>query len=242
MKKLLFILLLAAAGAMSAGAAEPYAADSVRAGRYEKFEDPGSGKWGYKLDGRATVELDGREIAIDRTGREVAMSAGETADMSARYDWFEDPATGKFGFKYKDREVIPAQFDEVDSFNEGLATVKIDGKWGFIDPSGKLVIPARYDNVWYFREGLAAVEINGKWGYIDPSGNMVIPTVYDYAFYMSEGFAPVVINEKWGYIDRSGKMVIPAKYDDAGSFTDGRASVELNGRTFTIDRSGREIQ
>ncbi len=42
MKKLLFILLLAAAGAMSAGAAEPYAADSVRPGRYENFEDPGA--------------------------------------------------------------------------------------------------------------------------------------------------------------------------------------------------------
>lgn len=110
MKKLFFILMLAAAGAMSAGAAAPFAADSVPA---------------------------------------------------APYDWFEDPATGKFGFKFNGREVIPAKFDEVDSFNEGLATVKINGKWGFIDPSGKLVIPARYDNVWYFREGLAAVEING---------------------------------------------------------------------------------
>ena len=71
MKKLLFILLLAAAGAMSAGAAEPYAADSVRPGRYEKFEDPGSGKWGYKLDGRASVELNGRTFTIDRSGREI---------------------------------------------------------------------------------------------------------------------------------------------------------------------------
>ena len=119
MKKLLLILLLAAAGAMSAGAAEPYAADSVRAGRYEKYEDPGSGKWGYKLDGRV---------------------------------------------------VIPAVYDWAGSFHDGLARVEANGKEGFINESGKVVIPAKYDDAGSFTDGRASVELNGRTFTIDRSG------------------------------------------------------------------------
>ena len=36
---------------------------------------------------------------------------------------------------------IQPQFDEATDFSEGLAAVKIGGKWGFVDKSGKFVIP-----------------------------------------------------------------------------------------------------
>ena len=43
------------------------------------------------------------------------------------------------------------------SFSEGLGEVEIDGKWGFINTSGKLVIPATFDSVSPFSGGLATV-------------------------------------------------------------------------------------
>lgn len=64
------------------------------------------------------------------------------------------------------KEVIPFIYDYLWNFSEGLASVELNGKWGFIDKTGKEVIPFIYDSVWYFSEGLAAVELNGKWGYI----------------------------------------------------------------------------
>ncbi|WP_093795394.1 WG repeat-containing protein [Sporomusa acidovorans] len=33
--------------------------------------------------------------------------------------------------------VIPAQFGDEDDFSEGLTAVMINGKWGFIDKTGK---------------------------------------------------------------------------------------------------------
>ncbi len=56
-------------------------------------------------------------------------------------------------------QVIPFKYDEAKSFSEGLALVKLNGKWGFIDKTGKEVgIPlGKYDNVMSFSEGLAAV-------------------------------------------------------------------------------------
>ncbi|EPZ6837230.1 WG repeat-containing protein, partial [Campylobacter coli] len=55
----------------------------------------------------------------------------------------------------------------------------LNGKWGFIDKSGKIVIESKFDDAWYFREGLAAVELNGKYGFIDKSGKIIAKPEFD---------------------------------------------------------------
>ena len=47
-------------------------------------------------------------------------------------------------------------------FHEGLISVRIDGKWGFINKDGEIVIETKYDSVTAFSCGLAAVGIGGK--------------------------------------------------------------------------------
>src|SRR5712692_7147714 len=67
-------------------------------------------------------------------------------------------------------------FADADNFSEDLAGVRIgdeeNGKWGYIDKTGKMIISPQFDQAWGFQEGLAAVKIhsedgNGKWGFID---------------------------------------------------------------------------
>jgi hypothetical protein len=62
----------------------------------------------------------------------------------------------------------------VRPFNEGLAAVKTDDGWGFIDTTGKLVIEPQFDNVGSFQDGLAFVSILGKEAYITKSGAFVV--------------------------------------------------------------------
>jgi len=62
----------------------------------------------------------------------------------------------------------------VRPFNEGLAAVKTDDGWGFIDTTGKLVIERQFDNVGSFQDGLAFVSILGKEAYITKSGAFVV--------------------------------------------------------------------
>lgn len=52
------------------------------------------------------------------------------------------------------------QFDELYPFSEGLAAVKKNDKFGFIDTKGKLIIPCQFDNVCAFSEGLSLVMDN----------------------------------------------------------------------------------
>ena len=66
--------------------------------------------------------------------------------------------------------MIPCKYDDAGYFNEGLASVRRNGKEGFINESGIEVIPCKYDEVAPFDEGLARVKLNGKWGTVNKSG------------------------------------------------------------------------
>ena len=136
----------------------------------------------------------------------------------------------------------PLKYDNAgDYFSEGLAVVELNGKYGFIDKSGKVVIPIKYDDAWSFSEGLAEVSLNWKYGFIDKSGKVIIPIKYDYAWSFSEGLAKVTLNWKYGFIDKSGKVIIPIKYDDAWAFSEGLAKVKLNGKWGFIDKTGKVV-
>ncbi len=137
--------------------------------------------------------------------------------------------------------VIPLKYDNAYDFSEGLAIVKLNGKYGFIDKTGKEVIPLKYDNADSFREGLAWVELNGKYSFIDKTGKEVFPLKYDFAFPFTEGLAVVELNGKHGYIDKTGNEVIPLKYDLALPFSEGMARVTLNGKDGFIDKTGKEV-
>jgi hypothetical protein len=82
----------------------------------------------------------------------------------------------KWGFiNQKGEFTIPALFDRVGSFAEGLASASISGesKSGYIDRLGKFVIEPKFDEAGEFSEGLAIARIFNEdleefeWGYID---------------------------------------------------------------------------
>ncbi len=65
------------------------------------------------------------------------------------------------------RSSIQLQFDGAYSFSEGVALVKMDDKYGYINSEGQVVIKQQYDDAGTgFSEGLVHVKIGEKWGYI----------------------------------------------------------------------------
>lgn len=65
------------------------------------------------------------------------------------------------------------QYDIVSSFSDGLAAVRKNNKWGFVDYYYALVIPLIYDEVGDFKEGKAIVKLNGTRIEIDKNGNEI---------------------------------------------------------------------
>ncbi len=110
-------------------------------------------------------------------------------------------------------------------FSEGLAPIKINDYWGFINTKGQIAIKPDLQFALWFKEGLAPVKIDGKWGYINKANKLVIKPQFTEALNFQDGLAAVSIKNKTGFINKSGKIVIPAQYDVAESFSNGLAKV-----------------
>ena len=71
-------------------------------------------------------------------------------------------------------------YDDIEPFCEGLAKVKYKGKYGYINPHGKVVFPIAYQEANNFNEeGNTLVKYKDKWGMIDTQGKTVLPFIYD---------------------------------------------------------------
>ena len=119
---------------------------------------------------------------------------------------------------------IVLNYDSACDFCEGMASVCRDGKWGFIDTSGREVVPCKYDCVDDFHEGMARVNIGGRWNLYRPER-------------MS------LCGGKTGFVDKTGREVILCQYLHAENFHDGFADVFVEkdgkGDYFLIDKSGQ---
>ena len=215
-------------------------------GKYGYIDRGGDEVTPFKYDnawdlykGAAKVMLNGKYGYLDNQGNE---------KYSPEYDiieYFDDE------FKYRiltdesdyldsnGNRIVPYEYEDFfvfDTIGEGLAAVKLNGKWGFINRQEDRVTPIKYDDVWKFKEGRAVVKLYGRYGYVDRYGDEVIPSIYDDAWDFNEGVAPVKLNGTFGYIDEDGNYVIPLMYEVALGFGQGLAPVKLNGKWGFISR------
>ena len=77
-------------------------------------------------------------------------------------------------------------------FSEGLISVKIDGKYGFADKTGRVIVEPQFEEAYRFSEGLAAARLKEQWGYIDKTGEWMIEPKYLEAHNFSDGLALVL--------------------------------------------------
>jgi hypothetical protein len=156
-----------------------------------------------------------------------------------------DPGPGAISllwgfFDKTGRLVIPAQYERIGAFSEGLCAVSIekDGKQecGYIDKAGTMVIKPRFDEGANFSEDLAAELVGNRTVFIDQKGNEVLHlpvgmriNVYSPDF--SEGLAAVQDSvdprHLIGYIDKTGAVVIKPQFDWAGEFSEGLAAIAI---------------
>lgn len=151
---------------------------------------------------------------------------------------------GKWGYLDPNgTAVIEPMYEDAAEFSEGLAAVRLEGVWNFIDTSEHTVIDCHgYETVQSFHEGLAAVKRNGLWGYINKQGQEVIPPRFEIAGSFRERVAVVKQGRLYGYIDRNGEWIIPPQFEYAVNFRDGKAKVRKEAKIHQIDKSGHSLQ
>lgn len=139
-------------------------------------------------------------------------------------------------------KVVSPKYDDIGTFNEGMARVTLNNKVGFINLNGKEIVPPKYDDVDAFSNGFALVRIGRKFGYIDKTGKEVVPLkYYNYVFEMSEGIVSFYVDGKYGFVNITGKEIVAPRYDEVGKFSEGMAWVKLGGKYGFVDKTGKEI-
>jgi uncharacterized protein (TIGR02145 family) len=117
----------------------------------------------------------------------------------------------------KGKIAINPQFEEAGIFRDGLALVKTggkDGKWGYIDKTGKYVITPVYKDAQNFSNGVTWVQMeNQSPMLIDKSGKTLLQIdslVYAYPF--SDGISLIGVysegQEISMFIDKKGKSAV----------------------------------
>lgn len=220
-------------------------------------------------EGLAVVELDGLYGVIDKNGKEIVPALyQEIKDFSEglavvklndkygfinregklviplKYNSAESFSKGKTLVRYANKNmyisVAGKEYEQIGDFLEGLAVVKSNGKYGFIDKTGKEVISLKYDEVENFREGLAKVVLNKKIGYISKIERIVIPIKYDYA-YREEGIIRGRIGKKSYIMTLKGKEYEYKGEVDYWTLQILYYKVGYNNKVGLIDIKGNEI-
>jgi hypothetical protein len=135
-----------------------------------------------------------------------------------------DKTNSKEVYQYADLKgnlIFQGEFEDAKPFSEGLAAVKMNGKYGFIDKNGEMKIAPQYLSVGIlsdgFSEGLASVEFeDGNWGFVDQNGQMAFKVGKSCALGDFHSGYEVFVNSRLKYCitDKSGKKVLNASYDD----------------------------
>ena len=138
-------------------------------------------------------------------------------------------------------EVVVPQYEEIlFSTLAPLMSVKLDGKSGVIDTTGKIVIPLVYDDVTGMSSDLVAIRQNNKWGFVNHKNEVKIPIIYEDCGGFNLGLAPVKNGEKWGYIDKNNTLKIPYLFNYASFFSaTGKAEVHNGKKWIFIDTTGK---
>ncbi len=137
--------------------------------------------------------------------------------------------------------------------NDPLAVYVKDGKWHFINHSGKEMFePKEVVEYGGYGEGLFRLKmrIDGKerWIFLDSTGKKMVMPDGDEIMMYSDGLAlsavktaDTVYDYMFGFVDKAGNTVIPHKYIDASYFEKGLAWARTFDTLGYIDRKGKFV-
>ena len=147
-----------------------------------------------------------------------------------------------FGYMdYTGNVVIPAEYEQLGFFKEGLALAMKNGKYGYIDKGNRVVIPFIYDESTEFEQGRALVSINGLQGMIDRSGAVIFPLAFSDLGIVSEDLVYGLKDSLYGYFDKNYHLVIPYSFSEAYAFNGGIAKVQVVDKQAYIDIKGEFV-
>lgn len=126
-------------------------------------------------EGKALVLYNGRQYFINRSGELSYRFKGTLVHHYSQEMAVVKRSSGVFFIDHSGKTLFDKKFQAAFPFNpQGLAKVKMSGKWGLINTKGQFVVEPRYADIGDFAYGLAYIKIRGSYGLYDQKGQRII--------------------------------------------------------------------
>ena len=199
----------------------------------------------YCADGRIVGFMDEKPHLFDRDGTPLAPATGEM--------WWPLTCDPPYVLKIRERfvhvdkwlrKLTPETFQAVGLFHNGLAAVKLGGKYGLIRPDGSWAVEPKFDAVQPFQNDLALAKVDGRAGLISAAtGDWVTQTRFDDVCSLGRGVVGVVLDGQMGAIDANGRWLIEPKYELLNfNAVQGLTPVGSRGKWGFVDAAGNSIE
>ncbi|MDF2789940.1 MAG: repeat-containing protein [Neobacillus sp.] len=141
----------------------------------------------------------------------------------------------------------------VDDYGEGMLAFRKsnDGKWGYMDESGKVLIEPQFMGTQPFVEEKAIVNVeNNHYGLIDRQGKYIIKPQYSslinlgedrYALGKAQDPERPYLFQRYAIADANGHIYTGFIYNGVSNYKDGIASAYNDEMTFFIDQRGQRM-
>jgi len=161
------------------------------------------------------------------------------------FEYFELKSNffGGSNWSYTDKESNEKSEEDstdcIDEFENGIARIITNEKWGFINVEGDVVINPDYEYCTSFEDNIARIEKNDLVGYIDSKGKILITPQYIKGSNFFENYAIVQLenSDRITFIDKTGKPMTDLNIHSATSFSNGIAGVMINEKWGFIDKN-----
>lgn len=219
---------------------------------YETSGDIGSFEEGYAI----IQNSDRDDVIIDTHGKEAYHYQGSYNDFvfsEGLGTLYKDTYWVIIDKAFKETGRTTNNYSTINLFHEGLATYNTDdGKWGFIDKTGRELLAPQNYSIDDFKYGKALIK-NGdeKLGLIDKTGKIILEPKYD-EIIPGNGINIVKRGSLYGLYDDSGKVILDMRYKNlelASSYDDDSDHFDFlatgddpqTGNKFCVDKAGNKF-
>jgi WG containing repeat len=207
---------------------------------YTYFQGPYSEGLAYAHNGQGTMIS-----YLDKKGSEVfSLSAKEGSRCLGGLISVKDKTTDRYYLVNKTGKQINAKtWEEIGIFSDGLALVKDNSKWGYIDALGNKVIDTKFDIASGFTKGAAVVKLNDKFFLINKKGEPINNIKYEAAGTPENGTFPVQKDKLIGLIDSRGNTIIDftQTYASILYMSEDRVWASKDGKWGLLDNTGKAL-
>lgn len=149
---------------------------------------------------------------------------------------------GRWGFVDINGKLrIANQYDNIGSYNEGLAPIKIRGHWGYVDKREDIIIQPAYDTVYQFKRGLCEVVKKGKYGLINSQGKITLECDYDDLIRLKTGGFLIKNENKFGLVSNKGRLLILPRFENMIDLDNGFVIASRKGKYGLMSNDGVSI-